>query len=236
MKNSKNFGLNSFHLILIFLINSILSCVASSNYQFIDPEYENSNYFSASLMVMALNTDIISKDVQEKLLPGDETKVDKFNQQEREYFHNYMGPALAEKSTAKIYGIDPFFKPTNIEFSYQQLSFENGTQIKMFAPISGKVKYYDTTPDYVLFFEDLTFIKDFREESGGLGRGTVQKYSLKAALNYLLWDNNKQKIVAYGKLENDLIFLDFPTRDNYVQLFEKWALLIVQKSPLVIKH
>jgi len=236
MKNTKIFGLNSFFIILIFLINSLLSCVASSNYQFIDPEYKNLNYFSATIMVMSVNTDLISKEAQVKLLHGAAAKVDMFNQQEREYFYNYMGPALAEKSTAKIYGIDPFFKPTNIEFSYQQLSFENGTQTKMFAPISGKVKYYDTTPDYVLFFEDLMFIKDFREESGGLGRGTVQKYSMKAALNYLLWDNNKQKIVAYGKLENDLIFLDFPTRDNYVQLFEKWALLIVQKSPLVIKH
>ncbi|RQW04664.1 hypothetical protein EH223_06975, partial [candidate division KSB1 bacterium] len=169
MKNSKNFSFNFFHLILIFLLNSMLSCVSSSNYQFIDPEYENLNYFSASLMVMAVNTDIISKAVQEELLPGDAIKVDKFNQQEREYFNNYMGPALAEKTTAKIYGIDPFFKPTNIEFTYQQLSFENGTQTKMFVPISGKVKYYDTIPDYVLFFEDLTFIKDFREESGGLG-------------------------------------------------------------------
>jgi len=236
MKNSKNFVFNSFYVTLIFLLNSMLSCVASSNFQFIDPEYENSNYFSASLMVMALNTDIISKNVQEELLQGDATKVDMFNQQEREYFYNYIGPALAEKSTAKIYGIDPFFKPTNIEFSYQQLSFENGTQTKMFVPLSGKLKYYNTTPDYVLFFEDLIFIKDFREESGGVGRGTVQKYSLQAGVKYLLWDNNKLKIVAYGKLGNDLNFLDFPTRENYVQLFEKWALLIVEKSPLVTKY
>lgn len=236
MKNSKNFVFNSFHVILIFLLNSILSCFSTSNFQFIDPEYENSNYFSATVMAMALNTDLISADVQESLLQGVAEKVDMFNQQEREYFYNYMGPALAEKTTAKIYGIDPFFMPTSIEFSYQQLVFENGTQTKMFAPISGKVKYYDTTPDYVLFFEDLMFIKDFREESGGLGRGSVKKYSMKAAVNYLLWDNNKQKIVAYGKLGNDFNFLDFPNRENYVQLFDKWAFLIVQKSPLVLKH
>ncbi len=58
---------------------------------------------------------------------------------------------------------------------------------------------------------------------------------MKAGVKYLLWDNNKQRIAAYGKLENGLNFLDFPTRENYVQLFEKWALLIVQKSPLVRK-
>ena len=236
MQNSKSYGFNFFKLILFIIVTSFLYCVSSSNYQFIDPEYENSNYFSASLMVMALNTDIISKNVQEELLQGDAAKVDMFNQQEREYFNNYMGPALAEKTVAKIYGIDPFFKPTNIEYSYQQLLFENGTHTKMFVPLSGDVKYYDTTPDYVLFFEDLLFIKDFREESGGLGRGTVQRYSMQAGVNYLLWDNNKQKIVGYGKLGNDLNFLDFPTRENYVQLFEKWALLIVQKSPLVRKY
>ena len=236
MQKSKNYGSNFFKLNLIIITILSLNCVSSSNIQFIDSEYENLNYFSASLMVMALNTDIISKDVQEKLSQGDATKVDMFNQQEREYFNSYMGPALAEKSTAKIYGIDPFFKPKNVEFSYQQLSFENGTQTKMFVPLSGKVKYYDVTPDYVIFFEDLIFIKDFREESGGVGRGTVQKYSLQAGIKYLLWDNNKQKIVAYGKLGNDLNFLDFPTRENFVQIFEKWALLIVQKSPLVLTH
>jgi len=236
MKNSKSYGFNFFKLILIIIVISFLFCVSSSNYQFIEPEYNNLNYFSASLIVMALNTDIISKDVQEKLLQGDAAKLDMFNQQEREYFNNYMGPVLAEKTTAKIYGIDPFFKPTSVEFSYQQLLFENGTYIKMFVPLSGKVKYYDTIPDYVLLFDDLLFLKDFREERGGIGRGTVQKYSMKAGVKYLLWDNNKQKIVAYGKLGNDLNFLDFPTRENYVQLFEKWALLIVQKSPLVLKH
>lgn len=232
MKNSKS---NLLILTLIIVNISFLRCISASNHQFLDPDYEGLNYFSASLMVMALNTHIISEDVQEKLMPDDAIKVDMFNQQEREYFYNYMGPALAERTTAKIYGIDPFFMPTNIEFSYQQLLFEKGTPIKMFVPLSGKIKYYDSTPDYVLFFEDLMFMKDFREESGGIGRGTVQKYSLKAGVKYLLWDNNKQKIVAYGKLGNDLSFLDFPTRENYVQLFEKWALLIVQKSPLVRK-
>jgi hypothetical protein len=235
MKNSQSYGFNFFKLILIIILNSFLYCVSSSNYQFIYPEYEKLNFFSASLMVMALNTDIISKDVQEKLLQGDATKVDMFNQQEREYFNNYMGPALAEKTTAKIYGIDPLFKPTDIEFIFQRLQFENELDIKMFVPLSGKIKYYNVTPHYVLFFEDLKFEKDFREESGGLGRGTVQRYTMQAGVKYLLWDNNKQRIAAYGKLENDLNFLDFPTRENYVQLFEKWALLIVQKSPLVRK-
>ncbi len=235
MKNSKSFGFNFFNLILIIIVNSFLFCVSSSSFQFIDPEYENFNYFNATVMVMALSTDAISKDVQQKLLQGDAPKVDMFSQIEREYFYNYMGPALAEKTTARILGIDPFFKPNNIEFSYQQLLFENGSNIKMFAPFSGKVKYYDTKPDYVLFFEDLMFLKDFREESGGLGRGSVQKYSMKATVKYLCWDNNKQKIVAYGKLANDLNFLDFPIRENYMQLFEKWALLIVQKSPLMLK-
>ena len=185
---------------------------------------------------MALNTDVIGKDVQKKLLQGNAIKVDKFNQQEREYFNNYMGPALAEKTVAKIYGIDPLFKPTNIEYSYQQLLFENGSRIKMFVPVSGKIKYYDTTPEYVLFFEDLLFIKDFREESGSLGRGSVQRYSMQAGVNYLLWDNIRQKIGGYGKLGDELDFLDFPTRENYMQLFEKWALLIVQNSPLILKH
>lgn len=236
MKTFKGVGFNSLHVLLIVSINSILACTASSTFQFIEPEYEKLNYFSASLMVMSINTDLISKDVQEQLLRGAAAKVDMFNQQEREYFNNYMGPALAEKTTAKIYGIDPFFKPTNIEFSYQQFVFANGAQISMFAPLSGKVKYYDTIPDYVLFFEDLMFIKDFREESGGLGRGSVQKYLMRAAVNYLFWDNNKQKIIAYGKLGNDLNFLDFPTRENYVQLFDKWALAIVEQSPLARKY
>jgi len=236
MKNSKDYGFNFFKLILIIIVPSLLYCVSFSNYQFINHEYENLNHFSALLMVMALNTDIISKDVQEKLLQGKEVKQDMFNQQERDYFNNYMGPALAEKTTAKIYGIDPLFKPTDMEFIFQRLQFENELDIKMFVPVSGKIKYYNVTPHYVLFFEDLKFEKDFREESGSLGRGTVQRYTMKAGVKYLLWDNNKQRIAAYGKLANDLNFLDLPLRENYIQLFEKWALLIIQKSPLTRKY
>ncbi len=222
-------------LILIVLFFPSLHCVSTANYQFLDPEYQNLNYFSASLMVMTLNTDWIDREVQQKLLPANVVKHDMFNQQERDYFNNYMGPALAEKTTAKIYGIDPLFKPTGIEFSYRQLQIEGEFRIEMFIPVSGKVKYYDTVPDYVLFFEDLMFEKDFREESGGLGRGTVQKYSMKAAVNYLIWDNNKQKIVAYGRLHNDLNFLDLPTRDNYVQhIFTKPCILFQSRFNAII--
>ena len=160
----------------------------------------------------------------------------KLGWQELKYFNSCIGPALSEVTTADVIGIDPYIKYTGISFSYRELKADKESAIMICVPDSGQIKYRDQIPDYVIFFEDLYFLKDFMEERTGIGRGSSEKYTLEAGLEYLLWDNKKQKIATYGKLSQSMSLFNFPSKENYMQIIESYALSIIEKSPLVRRY
>lgn len=224
----------------VFLVLStiplfFLYCIVSSNYQFIKPEYQDKRHFKATVLALPLSNKLLSQEEQVKLLNNKDGDPLKISQNELSYFNNYMGPLLAEKTTASILGIDPFFKVTNVSLAYQNLSPDNKTIFNMFTPTSGQVEYRNTVPDYVLFFEDLYFNKDYVEigASSSYGRGSSERYTIIASIEYLLWDNRNQNVAAYGKLSKKRSLFLPAEKENYLEILEFFALSIILKSPLV---
>lgn len=227
-----------FVAILFYFSVSIifLGCQRSSSFQFLNPDYDKMNQFNKTILVLTLNNELINKTQQQQLLGNKKIKPLLLTQQELAYFYNYMGPTLSEVAVVNIIGIDPYFKAQEINFVYNEFQTIEGNTLQIFAPSSGKIIYKNIIPDYVLFFEDLYFLKDYVEERAGIGRGTSSKYTFDTGVEYLLWDNYKEKIVGYGMLTKSLNLFDYPSKDDYLSIFEEFASLIIKMSPIVIKQ
>lgn len=218
---------------LFILIASLLAgCASNSTFQYVNPDYSKEKTYSASVLLLTFSDDIISVKNKTKLLNGYSKKYHMFSYQEKKYFHDYFALSFADYSTVKIKGIDPKFKPKNIEFKYKELKLkESDSGFKMFTPQKGKVQYENFVPNFVIFFEDLYFDKEIVSESSGLGKGSSSAISIESSLKYLIWDNNKETIVGYGRLEKDLKLMQMPNKSKYIEIFEEYIKQIVQKSP-----
>ncbi len=228
-----------FIIILFYLVFLLLffNCQRSSTFQFLYPAYENMNQFGKTLLVLSLNNELISKSQQQQLLGKKKIKPLLDSRQELAYFYNYMAPTLSEVAVVNVIGIDTSFKANEINFMFNEFKTIEGNNLQIFTPSSGKLRYKNIVPDYVLFFEDLYFLKDYIEERAkGLGRGTSSKYTLDTGVEYLLWDNYKEKTVGYGILTKSLNLFDYPSRDVYLSIFEEFANSIIKMSPIAWKQ
>ncbi len=222
-------------LILYLICSAILFRCTFSKMQFLDPEYEVDKIFETSVLILPLTTEYLPFSVQDSLatnMPFERKMISTF---EKNYFNHIMPLSMEEYTTASIIGIDPFYKPDSIQFSYEPLIFEK-KRFHMFVPISGQIQYHEKKPEFILFIEDLYFEKAFEESSGGLGRGTQQKYVLDAGLEYLIYHNIKQKPVAYGKVKKSSNLMEMPGKEEYSVAIEELALEIVEKSPFVKRY
>ena len=212
-------------------------CSASSRLQSIEADYRDRRESEIGLMVMPLSNEFMSKDMQSRLSQEQIDTRNMLTQQELSYFNTYMGLALSRKTTAVVMRTDPSFKPTNIEFSYKELLVNNRGSLKMFGPNSGKVKYLGIVPGYVLFLEDLSFRKGYQVTRSELQGGKQERYPVTASIKYLIWDNNEQKIAAYGKLTQEFhTLMSVPSKEYYLWIFDKFASLIIQNSPFGRKY
>jgi hypothetical protein len=230
---------NLLAMVLWYILFSLLffSCQRSSSFQFLNPAYESMNQFGKTLLVLSLNNELISKSQQQQLLGKKKIKPLLVSRQELAYFYNYMAPTLSEVAVVNVIGIDTSFKANEINFIFNEFKTVEGNNLQIFTPSSGKLSYKNILPDYVLLFEDLYFLKDYIEERGaGLGRGTSSKYTLDTGVEYLLWDNYKEKIVGYGILTKSLNLFDYPSRDVYLSIFEEFANSIIKMSPIAWKQ
>ena len=229
----KNFKLLTHFTGFIFLLNTI-SCTQLS-FQSISQDYKKNDIFNATLMVMTLNNSIISQDLQDSIYKEENIIPKPITQQERSYFNNYMGPALNEYTPAKIFGIDPLFTADEIKFNYINFPLNSKHTLNMFVPESGTVSYYDLIPNFVLFFDNLSFKKSFGVQGGSLGSKGQKTFTMEIELNYCLWDNNNQQIASYGILTKTANLFNYPKKEHYISIFEELAAQIIQESPLVFR-
>ena len=225
-------------VISILLFTMVLSgCITKPSLYCLSPEYQNRRIHHATLLVLPLSEDIIDSEVQEELLKGRKVVRHFYNLQEHQYFLNYMGPVLDEVSTLRVIGIDPSYRPQDIEFEYRELSTNEKRSQSMFVPVSGRFVYFDQVPEFVLLLEDLYFDKNRSSgsKSASYSSNTGQVF-MKAGLKYLIWDNKKSSVVGYGRFKNSHTYLCPPTKQSYIEIFEAYAESIIVNSPFLQKE
>lgn len=60
-------------------------------------------------------------------------------------------------------------------------------------------------------------------------------YFLTAGIEYIVWDYKSRNLVCYGKVEEKSNLLSVPEKEDYLNVIEKLADVIIQKSPFVAK-
>jgi len=208
---------------MLFFLLLLPACFISNNWQVVLPDYENRREFGVRVLAMPLNRDLVNQKERQSRSAYENQIPRPLSSREVSFFYNYMAPALSEMAVAEVIGIDPLFKPDDISFTWQKLQNDHQESTQMYVPSLSTLKYRGKTPAYLIFFQDLYFIKLLSEERNGLGKGSSKKYTLEAGLKYLIWDNRKQKIAAYGELEKQLNLFEYPSKDIYLLVIDYFA-------------
>ena len=181
---------------------------------------------------MPVTTEFLSAEKRRELIGNQFHLNMDMNEMEKRYYNAFFGTALAEAAQAEVMGVDPYFKPEDMTFAYENLQLPDQSIVAMFVPVKGMVVYRDDIPRFVLFVEDLFFDKQHREERGGRGfEGEV--YETNVNMEYLIWDNTREKVAGYGQLAKKIKLLGPPGRSNYLDIFEEFSRMIVAKSPFL---
>lgn len=220
-----NFKQTCFFYIILFVLNLYVGCTSNSNIQWVDAKYVHKDVNNVTLLVMPLSSSSLKH-------RGDE--ISQFAQMQLiyAYFNSYMLQALSEKTHSWIYAVDQCFKCNNLEFAIMHLQWKDNKFFEMLVPMSGELMYENVSPKYVLIFEDLTVERGFLP-GAVQSYGSRDSYKFKVGVEYLLWDNQNQKLAAYGKLsEERSLQNDSISNTTYKEIFEYFAELIIQKSPI----
>lgn len=148
------------------------------------------------------------------------------------YFDIFLRHGFSHATMDRVIVTDDTFETDAIEFAFQGTDQGNGQEWWSFVPQAGRLHYQGNTPDYVLIFDGLRF----RVQSGG---GSRQTYDVPGAgkveldLEYVLWDNHSQEVVASGRLhEESQTSSPHPSSELFKRLFEKMAAEVVRRTPL----
>lgn len=207
-----------------------ISCSSSIHFQYIAPEYKNLNEQNVTVLLMPFITKLVDP-VQRGIIFDRKNREKKpVNEKEIDVLENYLSPILSENTWAKIIRADESLKQNSMKLVFKEIEIEKGKIVELFVP-AGKIVNKGITLEYVLIIEDLYFLKDMEEKNPSLGRGTNQLFTMIAGIEYLLWDNKKEKLVGYGSLNRKMQLFAIPEREEYIGVLENFALSIIQKSP-----
>ena len=210
----------------------IFGCQISSNFQFIAPQYNGKREIGRTLLIIPLLNDFVEKPSTSS---NKEEQSSILSEQDLLYFYNYISPALSEQSVSEVWGVDTQFKPKNLRLKPKTLKTDDEKGLEMFVPDSSVIDYKGKVPDYVLLFQDLFFKKALYEECNGLGKSSDKKYTMEAGLKYMIWDNKKCQIVAFGKLFQRVNLFTYPSKQAYIFIIDQFAATILKHSPLAYK-
>ncbi|MCX6171190.1 MAG: hypothetical protein NTX65_17795 [Ignavibacteriales bacterium] len=176
-------------------------------------------------------------DIQQKELLIDKKNREKkpITNREVELFDNYMTQLIADNTRAKISSASNLPNLEDFKFSKQIVKNKTVDNFEIFIPSFDKKIFKSEVPDYLALFTDL-FILKYNDDKGlSVGRGSETSYSLEAGLEYVLWDVKNMRVASYGRLNQKIKLLDTPAKEDYLAIFEKFAISIIQQSPFATK-
>ncbi len=148
------------------------------------------------------------------------------------YFDIFLRHGLETKTTSRVFVAEDEDETQALEFAFQSMGRDQGSEWWAYVPQAGQVAHQGRYPDYVLIFDGLRF----RIHGGGGARQTYDvpgTGKVEVDLEYVLWDNQNQEVVASGRLHEES-YTNSPSVSNEIfkELFEKMADDVVRRSPL----
>lgn len=231
VKNLRNYR----NQILIMILSVLLlSCTASDRFTFVAPEYKSLNQSGVEILVMPFISSLFENGQLRDFIERKNKSKETLTAKEIELLENYVPILLAENSFAKITRAEKKDLKTPIKFQYVNAE-EGDTSKKVYVPEIKNLIYDEIMPKYLFFVEDAFFNKSGDEKGVSMGRGSDSFFMFNAGIEYLLWDNHKGKIAAFGKLQVKQKLLSLPNKESYLAVLETFIVDFLKDSPLAQK-
>lgn len=223
-------------LVSLFLFSLFSGCATTSDFQYVDPRYRNLSQTNVSVLFIPFVSNLLNPIQRDSLISKKTKEFKPITTTEINFFENYMPIVLADHTINKIIIIEQPVKPSDIEFVYKKLITDDGKEQGYYIPAKEQFVYEGDIPDYLFLAEDIYFRKSVSDKEIKVGRGSSSYFSLDAGIDYLLWDNKKGKVSAFGNLTKQMTLLGLPERTEYLSVFDDFAKSIISKSPLALKN
>lgn len=213
---------------MLMLFGAVTGGCSTSRSHVIASEYERAALRGTSIALLPLSSE---------LTPDREAEEDQqtayFTGEGHKLFYRLFGLELQEVASAEIVDLGSNYRPAERPFEPRGLRMPSGDSLYIPMP-DGAVAGPNRTADFALLIDELTFAP--RSESTRSGQfGSTERTSnlyVTATCEYMLWDNRREQVAAYGTFESESRMLNPNSRTAYETLFEELALTIVRNSPV----
>lgn len=225
MKNPAN---KILYIVAIFILTY---CTNPNGFQYLHPEYGNKKETHPKVLVLPINSKSI---ISARVNDNTSNVIGSATFRETEMFENYMKIILGEKTQTEIIAEDisddaKEVKSEKLKVDIDKMSLE--FQIPKLSEKNGRFAQID----YLVLFDKLYFTKLAKISGSSLGSIGESTYLLTAGIEYIIWDNKTRNLVSYGKVEEKSNLLTVPKKEDYLNVIEKLADVIIQKSPFTAK-
>lgn len=232
---------NKLSLAVLFLAAFILNCASSNTVQILKEDYQSpSKNFNASVTILPFTEEIVDDQVLRKHLSNKDNSRSIISTANKSIYENYFGLIFSETVTGTVNDLVSsndldFVEET--EFVDTTIVLSSKRNLSILAPKKGKLHSEETPTDYTLLTQSLNWQIEYVESQSRPIGGTLDKQvDFTIQLKYVLWDNNRERIVGYGFINEKRNLARFPNRGFYIQFFEELSRMIVSESPMQIRY
>ena len=213
----------------VFLIGMllVLGGCASFNQQVLAPPYDDRLEAPATLGLLPLGADLLPEAGQ---APTPTTRI------AHELFYRMFGPSLRDAAAVTLWEAGPAYPRDSVQVARHAVALGRGDSLRIPLPTAGPITIDGYRPAFVLIVDDLQVFFGSREGREGMGTIVTSQLTLTGRCTYALWDNQAQRLVGYGRLEDGV-----PTEGGSVPrsaigvLYQRFAHAIMAKSPFQLK-
>lgn len=211
------------------------SCIGTSNVQILNENYKDIKVYNTSVTLFPLTEDFVNPQVWDLHTIQHPENKSAANDKNKGIFQRYFSTVFEEVTTASIIdGFDEKNLEARFEFIDTALPISEKDSLSFLVPSNSEAFINENEKtDYSLFVQSLHWQVAYGEaETQAVGRASSGSYNVEVRFQYVLWNNRKKEVVAYGKLNKKSQYLQVPSKTTYIEILEDLCRQIVVKSPL----
>lgn len=205
----------------VVLVSLCAGCV--SKQQVVEPMYQEKLDRSSTLAVLPLAVDLLPDIERPPATP--------LNRRGYDLYYRLFGLLFKDLSNVRVWETGPEFQQEGVSFAMQALALSEDDSIQVPVP-SGTVQVEGRMPNFLLLVDDLAFFYGSQESREALGMLSTSRAVITVTCEYVLWDNQDQRLVGYGRIKQEAPTEGGPNVQAPISLlFKRMAASIIQKSP-----
>ncbi len=227
MKNIKN------TLIVFCLTHFLFGCVQQAGFQYISPEFLNKADQNSVVLILPINSTTEIRSHVDSLRQKEKIYASATHL-ETEIFDNYIKIIFGEKTQTKIITKEDLLNEKAFKLE-NQTAYLDGRTVEFTVPTSELKSKQSEKIDFTILFGNLSFMKNIEINGSSLGSSGESTYLFNAGIEYIIWSNKLKRIAGYGELSQKVKLMFTPAKEDYLNMIEKLADVIIQKSPFTAK-